>query len=330
LNLLKKNSHSIRKKVLLTRTLQDFAIKELKNHFIIEVHRGPFPMPKKKLLLKIKDKDGLICFPYDNIDKEVIKAGTKLKAISAFSVGYDQVDSKYAKEKKIKIGYTPNVLTVATADLTIILILDMLRRVTEGDRLVRKGNWKQVFGADTYVGEEVAGKTLGILGLGRIGKAVAKKAQTFGMNVIYHNRNRLPRKREKILKVKYTTFNELFRKSDIVSLHVPYTSQTHELVNKSLLKKMKKRAFLVNTARGKIINEKDLVFALRKKMIAGAALDVFYHEPVGKNHPLTKIENVVLAPHIGSSSRETRDKMAALTVENLKLGLAGKKPIYSV
>jgi glyoxylate reductase len=330
LNLLKKNSHFKRKKVLLTRTLQDFAIKDLQNHYMVEIHPGPFPMPKKKLLSKIKGKDGLICFPYDNIDKDVIKAGTMLKTISAFSVGYDQVDSKYAKEKKIKIGYTPNVLTVATADLTIILILDMLRRVTEGDRLIRRGGWKGVFGADTYVGEEVAGKTLGILGMGRIGKAVAKKAQSFGINVIYHNRNRIPRKREKALKVKYATFNELFRKSDIVSLHIPYTSQTHELVNKSLLKKMKKSAFLVNTARGKIINEKDLVFALRKKIIAGAALDVFYHEPIGKNHPLSKMDNVVLTPHIGSSSKETRDKMAALTVENLKLGLAGKKPIYSV
>lgn len=329
MNLLTKNSVQ-RKKVLLTRTLQDFAIKELQKHYEIEVHQGPFPMPKKKLLSKIKDKDGLICFPYDNIDKDVIKAGTKLKAISAFSVGFDQVDSKYAKGKKIKIGYTPNVLTVATADLTIILILDMLRRVSEGDRLIRKGNWKGVFGADSYVGEEVAGKTLGIMGLGRIGKAVAKKAQTFGINIIYHNRNRLPRKQENALKVKYATFNELFKKSDIISLHVPYTSQTHELVNKSLLKKMKKSSFLVNTARGKIINEKDLVFALRKKIIAGAALDVFYHEPIGKNHPLTKLENVVLAPHIGSSSKETRDKMAALTVENLKRGLSGKKPIYSV
>jgi glyoxylate reductase len=330
MNLMKKNSHSKRKNVLLTRSLQDFAIKELQKHYKIEIHQGPFPMPKKKLLSNIKDKDGLICFPYDNIDRDVIKAGSKLKSISAFSVGYDQVDYKYAKKRKIKIGYTPNVLTIATADLTIILILDMLRRVTEGDRLIRQGKWKVVFGADSYVGEEVAGKTLGILGLGRIGKAVAKKAQTFGIKIIYHNRNRLEKKRENALKVKYVTFNELFRKSDIVSLHVPYTKQTHELVNKSLLKKMKKNAFLVNTARGKIINEKELIIALKKKIIAGAALDVFYHEPIAKNHPFTKMENVVLTPHIGSSSKKTRDTMAALTVENLKLGLAGKKPIYSV
>ena len=182
-------------RVLLTRTLQDFAIKELQKHYKIEIHSGPFPMPKRKLLVKIKEQDGLICFPYDNIDKEVIQAGTKLKTISAFSVGYDQIDSKYAKKRKIKIGYTPNVLTVATADLTITLILDLLRRVTEGDRLIREGKWKEVFGADTYVGEEVDGKILGILGFGRIGKAVAKKAQIFGIKVIYHNRNRLPNPR---------------------------------------------------------------------------------------------------------------------------------------
>ena len=330
MNSLKKSNKSKRKKVLLTRTLQGFAIKELKNHFDIEVHRGPFPMSKRKLLSKIKDVEGLICFPYDTIDKDVIKAGKKLKTISAFSVGYDQVDSKFAKQKKIKIGYTPNVLTIATADLTVILILDVLRRVTEGDRLIRKGGWKEVFGADTYVGEEVEGKTLGILGMGRIGREVAKKAQLFGIKVIYHNRKRLSKKIEKSLKAKYSSFNELFKKSDIVSLHVPYSTHTHEMINGKILKKMKRNSFLINTARGKIINEKDLVSALKKKIIAGAALDVFYKEPIGKNHPFVKLDNVVLAPHIGSSSKITRDKMASLTVENLKLGLAGKKPIYSV
>lgn len=325
-----RGEKSKKMRVLLTRTLQDFAIKELKKHYKIEIYSGPFPIPKRKLLLKIKEQDGLICFPYDNIDKEVIKAGTKLKTISAFSVGYDQIDSKYAKKRKIKIGYTPNVLTVATADLTITLILDLLRRVTEGDRLIRGGKWKEVFGADTYVGEELEGKILGILGLGRIGKAVAKKAQIFGFNVIYHNRNRLSIRQEKALRVRYVTLKELFSKSDIVSIHVPYTAETHELINKSLIKRMKKRSFLINTARGKIINERDLIFSLKRKIIAGAALDVFYHEPIGKNHQLTRMQNVVLSPHLGSSSIETRAKMAELTVENLKLGLAGKKPIYSV
>lgn len=327
---MKKKVRSKKMKILLTRTLHNFAINELKKHFKIEIYNGPFPMPKKKLLSKIKDFDGLICFPYDTIDKDVISAGVNLKTISAFSVGYDQIDTKYAKERKIKIGYTPNVLTVATADLTIALILDILRRVTEGDRLVRRGDWKEVFGADTYVGDEVNEKTLGILGLGRIGREVAKKVKIFGINVIYHNRNRLSTSQEKGLKARYVTLNELFSKSDIVSIHIPYSSKTHELVDMSLIKKMKKSAYIINTARGKIINEKELIMALKRKIIAGAALDVFYHEPISKNHPLSKMQNVVLTPHIGSSSVVTRAKMAEITVENLKRGLSGKKLIYSV
>lgn len=327
---MKKKIRSKKMKVLLTRTLQDFAIKDLKKHFKIEIYNGPFPMSKKKLLSKIKDFDGLICFPYDRIDKDVISAGVRLKTISAFSVGYDQIDTKYAKERKIKIGYTPNVLTIATADLTITLILDLLRRVTEGDRLIRRGDWKEVFGADTYIGDEVNGKTLGILGLGRIGKEVTKKAKIFGMKIIYHNRNRLSSSQEKALKARFVTLNELFSKSDIVSIHIPYSSKTHELVDMSFINKMKKSAYIINTSRGKIINEHDLILALKRNIIAGAALDVFYHEPISKNHPLAKMQNVVLSPHIGSSSIVTRAKMAKITVENLKLGLAGKKLIYSV
>ena len=319
-----------KKKVFLTRTFPDFAVKELQKHYDIEIHNGPFPIPKKKLLVKIKNKEGLICYPYDNIDKNVIMAGNKLKTISTFSVGYDHIDTEFAKKRKITIGYTPNILTIATADLTITLMLDLLRRVTEGDRLVRAGKWNSVFGADTYVGDEVAGKTLGILGLGRIGFAVAKRAQAFGIKVIYHNRTRLTLKKEKSLLVSYVTQNELFRKSDILSLHVPYSKQTHELVKLSLIKKMKKCAYLINTSRGKIIKEQDLVIALKRKIIAGAALDVFFHEPISKKHPLTKMQNVVLTPHIGSSSIITRTKMVELTVKNLKLGLAGKKLIYSV
>lgn len=317
-------------KVLLTRKLHDFALKKLKKHYSIEVHSGKIPMPKKKLIEKIKDKEGLICFPYDTIDKEVIDSAKKLRAISTYSVGYDQIDVKHAKKKKIRIGYTPEVLTEATADLTFSLILDLLRRVTEGDRIIRKGNWKQIYGAYDYVGTDLAGKTLGILGLGRIGQAVAKRALGFGMNVIYHNRKRASRKIESQTHAKFESINGLLRKSDVVSIHVPYTKQTHHLVDIKFLRKMKKGAFLVNTARGKIIKEKDLVLALKKKIISGAALDVFEFEPIGKSHPFTKIQNVVLAPHIGSSTVETRKKMAELTVKNLELALSGKKPIYSV
>lgn len=320
----------MKKKVLLTRKLHDFALLDLKKYYDIDIHQGKIPMPKKTLLKKIRNKDGLICFPYDNIDKDVLSAAKNLNTISTYSVGYDHIDVKYAKKQGISIGYTPEVLTDATADLTFALILDLLRRVTEGDRIVRKRRWTQIYGAYDYVGTDISGKILGILGFGRIGTAVAKRARAFGMNIIYHNRHRLSKNTEKSLGVKYVTFDQLFKKSDVVSLHVPYTKETHELVDMKLFKKMKKTSFIINTARGKIIKENDLIYALKKKIIAGAALDVFRNEPIGLNNPLTKMQNVVLSPHIGSSTAETRKKMAEITVINLKLGMIGKKPLYSV
>ncbi len=320
----------MKKKVLLTRKLHDFALLDLKKYYDIEIHQGKIPMPKKTLLKKIRNKDGLICFPYDNIDKDVLSAAKNLKTISTYSVGYDHIDVKYAKKQGISIGYTPEVLTDATADLTFTLILDLLRRVTEGDRIIRSQRWTQIYGAYDYVGTDISGKILGILGFGRIGATVAKRARAFGMNIIYHNRHRLSKNTEKSLGVKYVTFDQLFKKSDVVSLHVPYTKETHELVDMKLFKKMKKTSFVINTARGKIIKENDLISALKKKIIAGAALDVFKNEPIGLNNPLIKMQNVVLSPHIGSSTAETRKKMAEITVINLKLGMIGKKPLYSV
>lgn len=319
-----------KKRVLLTRRLHDFALKELRKRYSIEVHSGKIPMPKEKLLKKIANVEGLICFPYDMIDKEVIDAAKNLRAISTYSVGYDHIDINYAKKRGIRIGYTPDVLTDATADLAITLMLDLLRRVTEGDRIIRRGDWKVIYGAYDYVGVDISKKTLGIVGLGRIGQVVAQRAKGFGMNVLYHNRNRLLPSLERKLGVKYAMLNSLFIKSDVVSLHVPHNSQTNEMVNLSLLKKMKRESYIVNTSRGKIIKESDLIFALKKKVIAGAALDVFTNEPIGTKNPLVKLENVVLAPHIGSSTVETRSKMAKITVENLNRGIAGKKPIYSV
>ena len=320
----------MKRKILLTRKLHDFALDDLKKSYDVEIHHGKIPMPKKTLLKKIRNKDGLICFPYDNIDKDVLNAAKKLKTISTYSVGYDHIDVKYARKQDISVGYTPEVLTDATADLTFALILDLLRRITEGDRIIRMGRWTEIYGAYDYVGTEISGKTLGVLGLGRIGTAVAKRAKAFGMKIIYHNRHRLSKNIEKSLRVKYVTSNQLLKKSDMVSIHVPYTKETHELVNMKLFKKMKKTSFIINTARGRIIKEADLIDALRKKIIAGAALDVFRKEPIGLNNPLTKMQNVVLSPHIGSSTSETRKKMTEITVINLKLGISGKKPLYSV
>ena len=319
-----------KKRVLLTRRLHDFALKELRKKYSIEVHTGKIPIPKEKLLKKITDVDGLICFPYDKIDKQIIDTAKNLQVISTYSVGYDHIDIIYAKKRGIKIGYTPDVLTDATADLAITLMLDLLRRVTEGDRIIRNGKWKVIYGAYDYVGVDISKKTLGIVGLGRIGKGVSQRAKAFGMNVLYYNRNRLSKTQERKIGVKYASLDLLFKKSDVVSLHVPHNSDTNEMVKISRLKQMKKSAFIINTARGKIIKESDLVYALKKRIIAGAGLDVFSMEPIDSKNPLLKLENVVLAPHIGSSTVETRAKMAEITVENLNRGLAGKKPIYYV
>lgn len=320
----------MKRKVFLTRRLHDFALRELKQKYQIEVHSGKIPIPITKLRSKIQDVDGLICFPYDKICSDVIDLAKNLKVISTYSVGFDHIDWDYAKKKKIRVGYTPNVLTDATADLAFALTIDLLRRVSEGDRIIRKGKWREIYGADDYVGLDLQNKTLGVLGLGRIGSTLAKRAKAFGINVIYHNRNRVSKSKEKTLGVKYVSFEKMISQSDIISIHVPHTKETDQMFDLKTFRKMKKSAFIINTSRGKVINEKELVIALKKKIIAGAGLDVFEIEPISKNHPLTKLDNVILAPHIGSSTKETREKMAAITVKNLNLGINGKKPIYSV
>jgi len=319
-----------KKRVFLTRTLHEFALKELRKKYQIEIHSGKIPIPKNILKNKIKTIDGLICFPYDKIDKKMMDLAANLKVISTYSVGFDHIDISHAIKKKIRVGYTPEVLTDATADLAFTLILDVMRRVSEGDKIIRSGKWRQIYGAYDYVGIDLQGKTLGILGMGRIGSTLAKRVKAFDMKIIYHSRKRVSKSKEKVLGIKYVSQEKLFMQSDIISIHVPHTEQTDALFDSKVFKKMKKSAFLINTARGKIIKEKDLVSALKKKTIAGAGLDVFESEPIGKNHPLTKIPNVVLAPHIGSSTKETREQMAKITVKNLNLGLSGKKPIYSV
>jgi len=319
-----------KKRVFLTRTLHDFALKELRKKYQIEIHSGKIPISKTKLRTKIEKVEGLICFPYDKIDSDLIDIAKNLKVISTYSVGFDHIDTQYAKKKKIRVGYTPEILTDATADLAVSLMLDVLRRVSEGDRIVRNGKWRQIYGAYEYVGTDLQGKTLGIFGLGRIGSTLAKRAKSFDMKIIYHNRKPVSKNKEKLLGVKYVTLDKLITQSDVISIHVPHTKETNQLFDMKIFKKMKKSAFLINTARGKIVNEKDLIIALNKKIIAGAALDVYQSEPISKKHPLTKIQNVVLAPHIGSSTKETRAKMAEITVKNLNLGINGKNPIYSV
>jgi glyoxylate reductase len=310
--------------------LHDFAVRELKKRYDVEIHTGKIPMPKDLLVSRIRGKDGLICYPYDTVDADVIAAGTKLRAISTYSVGYDHIDVRVAQRRGIVVSYTPEVLTRATADLAMALLLALFRRITEGDEIIRKNKWKTIFGPDEFLGVDLYGKTLGIFGMGRIGQAVAKRASGFEMKILYHNRKRVGTVLEKKLGARFVSLDELFKQSDVVSIHAPYTGKTHSIVNLRLLRKMKKSAFLVNTARGKLVNEKDLVYALKKNIIAGAGLDVFQKEPISSSHPFAKMKNVIVMPHSGSSTAETRRKMAEITVQNLVLSLSGKKPVYQV
>tara|TARA_Y100000588_G_scaffold41522_1_gene39613 strand:- start:419 stop:1387 length:969 start_codon:yes stop_codon:yes gene_type:complete len=316
--------------VFATRRLHKSALDKIRKTCNLRVHSGKIPIPRNILLKNIKNVDGLICHPYDKIDSDIIKNAKKLRTISTFSVGFDHIDVKFAKNKKILIGYTPEILTNATAELTIGLIIDLLRRMSESDRIIRKKQWNEIFGAYDYTGTEISGKTLGIIGMGRIGKDVASKAIGLGMKISYHNRKRITKNDEKKLNAKFLSFDKLIQESNVISIHVPYSKETHHLINSKIFKKMKKTSFFINTSRGKIVDEVALINALKKKEIQGAGIDVFESEPIAKNSPLLKLENVVLSPHIGSSTQETRKKMSEITAENLLNGLQGKKLLYSV
>lgn len=317
-------------RVLITRRLHEFAMRDLQEEFSVTVNSEEAPMPRDELVSKIRDVEGIVCFPYDSIDREVIDAAPNLRAISTYSVGFDHIDVEYAKRRKIRIGYTPDVLTDATAELAMALMLDVMRRVTEGDRAIRGGRWTRVYGALDHLGAGLSGRTLGILGLGRIGGAVARRAAAFGMRITYHGRSRADDAREAELGARYVEFEDLVAQSDVLSIHVPHTAETDGLVDLAVLSRMKRTSFLINTARGRIVSESDLVLALRQGIIAGAGLDVFESEPIGGDHPLCGLDNVVLAPHIGSSAAATRERMARIAVRNLRLAMAGKSPAYSV
>jgi lactate dehydrogenase-like 2-hydroxyacid dehydrogenase len=223
---------------------------------------------------------------------------------------------------------TPDVLTDATADLTWALLLDVARRVTEGDRLVRAGRWIG-WTPEFMLGTEVTGKTLGIIGMGRIGKAVASRARGFRMRVLYHSRTRLSAEEERALGAEWRTFHSLLEEADFVSLHAPYTAETHHLIGEDELARMKPGSFLINAGRGALVDEQALIRALRERRIAGAALDVYEREPEVPEE-LKRMEQVVLAPHLGSATRETREAMARMAVENLMAFFSGRKPPHLV
>lgn len=310
--------------VLITRRLPEPALEIVREQCRAEVFPHSRAMTRAELFDAISDKDGLLCLLTDQIDSKLIEAAPRLRVIANYAVGYDNVDLAAATARKIPVANTPDVLTETTADLTWALLMASARRLTEADRYVRAGRFDG-WGPTLLLGTDVYGKTLGIVGMGRIGQAVARRAVGFGMRILYADPRPLGQEMERALGAERVSLERLLQESDFVTIHVPFTHDTHHLIGPDQFRLMKSSAYLINTARGSVIDEKALVWALRAKEIAGAGLDVFEREPHIAPE-LLDMENVVLLPHIGSASKETRTRMAVMAAENLVAGLRGEKP----
>jgi glyoxylate reductase len=306
--------------VLLTRRIPSSAIATLEAACDVDRNDGP-PLSQDELLSRVRGKQGLVCLLTDAITAEVMDAGSELRVIANVAVGFNNIDVPAARTRGIVVTNTPDVLTEATADLTWALIMDITRRVSEGDRLVRRGGWKG-WALDFMLGAGLRGKQLGIIGYGRIGRAVAARSQAFGLTVVYADAAAPPG--SDVIPV-----DRLLASSDIVTIHCPLTPDTTHLINQASLARMKRSAFLINTSRGPVVDEAALAWALKNRIISGAALDVYEDEP--NVHPdLIALENVVLAPHLGSATTETRTAMADLAVRNVVAVLTGGEAITPV
>lgn len=279
--------------------------------------------PREEVLRKVKDKEGLICLLTEKVNDELLRAAPKLRIAANVAVGYDNVDVPVCTKRGVVATNTPGVLDEATADFAWTLLLAAARRLIEGDQCARSGNWKG-WNLDQFNGTDVSGKTIGIVGFGRIGRAVARRAVGFRMKILYHSRNRVAEELERESGAEYRDLNALLAESDFVSIHVPLTGDTRGLFDAPRFFRMKPTAFLINTARGPVVDEAALVHALESGKIAGAGLDVYEQEPF--IHPGLKRPNVVLAPHMGSAALETRARMARVAAQNVAALFKGQKP----
>ena len=310
--------------VFVTRTIPESGLRLLRNRFEVTVGRQQAPIDRETLKQGIEKADALICLLSDRIDGEILDQADRLKIIANYAVGYNNIDIRAAMEKNIMVTNTPGVLTNATAELAFALIITLTRRILSADRYTRQGRftgWDPLL----FLGDELAGKALGIVGMGRIGQSLAEKCRAFGMSVIYHNRHPLDKETEIRLGATFCSFEELLARSDVVSIHAPLTDETRHLFNRSTFEKIKPGAFIINTSRGEVVDEAALVEALVDERIKGAGLDVYEYEPT-VTEKLTHMENVVLLPHIGSATVETRSAMAVLAAENVIAALEGKAP----
>lgn len=315
-------------KVVITDSIPEIAERLIsKAGFEVTILKRSKSFSKEKFINAISNADGIISLLSDKIDKEIIDKLHICKVIANYAVGYNNIDIDYAKSKKIIVTNTPDVLTDATADLSIALILACARRFHEGEKMIRQKKFKG-WAPKLLLGFDLKGKTLGIVGAGRIGQATAIRAQSFGMKILYYNRTK-KEDFEKQTKAKRTSLDQLLKTSDVISLHLSLNSKTKLLLNRDKLKLLKPSSILINTARGEILDEKFLIELLKKKKIFAAGFDVYQNEP-DINPDLLKLENVVLLPHLGSATIETRNSMAELAAKNIISVLQNRKPFTPV
>jgi glyoxylate reductase len=311
-------------KVLSTRPLFPRARKILDEHFDVEYWTRPERISRAEFLKRVPDKDALICLLAEKVDEEVLTAAPKLRIVATVSVGYDNIDVAACTRHNVVVTHTPGVLDDTTADFAWTLLMAIARRLLEGDSWVRTGTWPG-WDLDQLVGSDVWGKTLGIIGFGRIGRGVARRSQGFGMRVLYNDAVRVSAETEKELHAEFVDRDRLLSDSDFVTLHVPLLPDTRHLISRESLGKMKPTAFLINTSRGPVVDEAALAEALESGVIAGAALDVYEQEPTV--HPaLMARKDVILAPHIASASIDTRTKMAVMAANNVVAFFEGRRP----
>ncbi|HET9806051.1 MAG TPA: D-glycerate dehydrogenase [Nitrososphaeraceae archaeon] len=320
-----------RKKIFITRKINPIGIELLKKYYDV-ILNDTIESPTKNIMLKkVKNVDGILCTLSEKIDSDIIDAaGANLKVISTFSTGFEHIDIDEATRRGIYVTNTGDILSEATADLTFSLMLALSRKIVEAHSFIINKKWKNGWSPNLFLGKNIYGSTLGILGLGNIGSAVAKRARGFKMKVVYNNRHQLSKSIEKKLHATFVNFDELLENSDFLSIHISYDKDNFHLIDTRELKKMKKTLFLINTSRGNIINEASLIIGLQNKWIAGAGLDVFEKEPLSNKSKLLKLKNVILLPHIGSATVQTRNKMSEVAAINLHNILSNKKPLYVV
>ena len=315
-------------RVFVTRKIPDAGIRILREAgYDVNVYDDIEPLSREIFLNKIENIDALIPMLSENVDKEAMDRAVKLKIIANYAVGYNNIDINYANTKKIFVTNTPNVLTEATADLTWALILSVTKRIPEADQFVRQGKFKG-WEPLLMLGDDVSGKTLGIIGAGRIGQAVGSRARGFKMNVLYYSPSE-KKQFEHQIGVRRCEFDELIQKADILTIHCPLNEKTHHMINSENIYNIKKGAFIINTSRGPVIDEKALAKALESGHLGGAGLDVYEFEPE-INSTLLMLKNVILLPHIGSATRDTRSAMACMAANNVKAVLNGNKPLNPV